>query len=67
MVLSSLYRSGGSYEKMVVLLFTDPIKNVSGAKGYLLSKLPKVGGSMHHQHHQFCRPWVYSVNLFIIE
>ena len=37
---------GGRYEKLVVLLFTDPIKNVGGAKGCFLSKLPKIGGAI---------------------
>ena len=31
---------------MVVLLFTDPTKNVGGAKGCLLSKIAKVGGAI---------------------
>ena len=30
---------------MVVLLFTDPTKNVGGAKGCLLSRIKKVGGA----------------------
>ena len=39
-------RGGGRYEKMVVLLLMDLIKNVGGAKDCLLSKLPKVGGAI---------------------
>ena len=31
---------------MVVLLFTDPTKNVGGAKGCLLGKITKVGGAI---------------------
>ena len=34
------------YEKLVVLLFTDPTNNVDGAKGYFLCELPKVGGAI---------------------
>jgi len=30
----------------VVLLFTDPNRNVGGAKGCLLSKIKKVGGAI---------------------
>ena len=41
-----LHRGGGRYEKMVVLLFTDPNRNVGGAKGCLLSKIKKVGGAI---------------------
>jgi len=37
-------RGGGRYEKLVVLLSTDPTKIIDGAKGCLLSKLPKNGG-----------------------
>ena len=40
------YRGSGRYEKLVVLLFTDPTKNVGGAKGCLLCKLQKVGGAI---------------------
>ena len=39
-------RGGGRYEKLVVLLFTDPNRNVGGAKGCLLSKITKVGGAI---------------------
>ena len=39
-------RGGGRYEKLVVLLFTDPTKNVGGAKGCLLSNITKVGGAI---------------------
>ena len=31
---------------MVMPLFTDPTKNVGGAKGCLLSKIAKVGGAI---------------------
>ena len=41
-----VYRGGGRYEKLVVLLFTDLTKNFVGAKGCLLSKFPKVGGAI---------------------
>ena len=34
------------YKKLVVLLFTDLTKNVGGAKGCLLSKITKVGGTI---------------------
>ena len=46
MFLRILSRGGGRYEKLVMLLFTDRTKNVGGAKGCLLSKLPKVGGAI---------------------
>ena len=39
-------RGGGRYEKLVVLLFTNPNRNVGGAKGCLLSKITKVGGAI---------------------
>ena len=39
-----LSRGGGRYVKLVVLLYIEPTKNVGGAKGCILSNLPKVGG-----------------------
>ena len=42
----AVYRGGGRSEKLVVVLFTDPTKNVGGAKGCLLSKITKVGGAI---------------------
>ena len=36
-------RGGRRNEKLVMLLLTDPIKNVGGAKGCLLRKLSKIG------------------------
>ena len=44
--MTYLSRSGGRYEKLVVLLYTDLTKNVGGAKGCILSELPKVGGAI---------------------
>ena len=34
------------YKKLVVLLNIDPTENFGSAKGYMLSKLPKVGGAL---------------------
>ena len=39
-------RGGRRYEILVVLLYTDPTENVSGAKWCILSKMPKVGGAI---------------------
>ena len=39
-------RGGGRYEKLVVLLFTDPTKNFGGARSYLVSKITKVDGAI---------------------
>ena len=40
------HRGGGRYVKLVVLLYIEPTKNVGGAKGCILSNLPKVGGAI---------------------
>ena len=39
-------RSGGRYKKLVLLLFTDPTKNVGGGKGLLIFELLKVYGAI---------------------
>ena len=41
-----LTRGGRRYVKLVVLLYIEPTKNVGGAKGCILSNLPKVGGAI---------------------
>ena len=43
---SALGRGGGRYKKLVVLLFTDPAKNVGGAKVCLLCEILKVDGAI---------------------
>ena len=39
-------RGGGRYKKLMVLLYTDPTKNVGDAKRCILRKMPKVGGAI---------------------
>ena len=41
-----IFRGGGGYEKLMVLLYTDPTKNIGDAKGCTLNEMPKVGRSI---------------------